>query len=707
LLDETFREALRTGSPFALEHRILRPDGSVRVVQEDAQPHFDRDGRLLKYTGSTLDITRFRQVEEALRQSEEHLNSALEAAHAAAWHLNLLDNSLRRSVTHDRIFGYDTLVPVWTVETFFEHVLPEDRPAVSMSFQEAIANESNWEAGCRIRRADGEIRAIKLQGTTQRDRSGKPVSMSGLVTDITGRKQTEDALLRSEERYRTLTEGFQFGVLIYGPHGEIQLSNPKALELLGLSEDQLLGKTSFDPSWNVIHEDGTPFVSPTLPVPQALATGTPVRHVVMGVQRPTARERVWLLVDAIPTRNPDGAVCSFTDITERKLRDELLHQAQKMESVGRLAGGIAHDFNNMLGVVLAYTELAMEGIAPSLPLYNDLEEVRKAATRSADLTRQLLAFARRQTVVPKVLDLNETLTGMLKMLERLLGENIRIHWRPGTQLWPTKIDPSQVDQILANLCVNARDAIADVGKLTIETANTSVHADDGTHAGAVPGDYVRLAVSDNGLGMDSETRARIFEPFFTTKEVGKGTGLGLATVYGIIRQNGGFIDVESELGRGTTFSLYLPRHFGITDHDAQTAVRPALGGHETILLVEDEPAILKVTKRMLEGLGFQVLAASTAVEAIRLATENSHVHLLLADVIMPDRNGRDLANALLALYPNLKRMFMSGYTADVLAQHGVAEDGLNFIQKPFTKAELAAKIRETLDGAPRTSQVHT
>ncbi len=409
-----------------------------------------------------------------------------------------------------------------------------------------------------------------------------------------------------------------------------------------------------------------------------------------------------------PTLEPDGAVrevvCTFTDITERKLRDELFHQAQKMESVGRLAGGIAHDFNNMLGVVLAYTELAMEGIAPSLPLYNDLEEVRKAATRSADLTRQLLAFARRQTVVPKVLDLNETVAGMLKMLERLLGENIRIHWRPGTQLWPTKIDPSQVDQILANLCVNARDAIADVGKLTIETENTSLHADDCTDAGAVPGDYVRLAVRDNGLGMGRETRARIFEPFFTTKEVGKGTGLGLATVYGIIRQNGGFIDVESELGRGTTFSLYLPRHFGITDHDAQTAVRPALGGHETILLVEDEPAILKVTKRMLEGLGFQVLAASTAVEAIRLATENRHVHLLLADVIMPDRNGRDLANALLALFPNLKRMFMSGYTADVLAQYGVAEDGLNFIQKPFTKAELAAKVRETLDGTTRTPQ---
>ncbi len=424
---------------------------------------------------------------------------------------------------------------------------------------------------------------------------------------------------------------------------------------------------------------------------QLLGTNA-LRRIVLAAL--AATDDAW----AGPVLCVDGEVTQWAEIAA------LSGVARAPEPTSR-AGGIAHDFNNMLGVVLSYTELAMEGIAPSLPLYNDLEEVRKAATRSADLTRQLLAFARRQTVVPKVLDLNETVAGMLKMLERLLGENIRIHWRPGTQLWPTKIDPSQVDQILANLCVNARDAIADVGKLTIETENKSLAADDCTHVGGTPGDYVKLAVSDNGLGMDRETRARIFEPFFTTKEVGKGTGLGLATVYGIIRQNGGFIDVESELGRGTTFSLYLPRHFGITDHGAQTAVRPALGGHETILLVEDEPAILKVTKRMLEGLGFHVLAASTAVDAIRLARENSQVHLLLADVIMPDRNGRDLANALLALFPNLKRMFMSGYTADVLAQHGVAEDGLNFIQKPFTKAELAAKVRETLDGTTRTPQV--
>ncbi len=283
---------------------------------------------MLKYTGSTLDITHFRQVEEALRQSEEHLNSALDAAHAAAWQLNLLDNSLRRTITHDRIFGYDTLVPVWTVDTFFEHVLPGDRRAVSNSFQESMASGSHWELGCRIRRVDGEIRSIRLVGTTQRDRSGKPVSMSGLVTDITVRQQTEDALRRSEERYRTLTEGFHVGVLIYGPEGEIQLSNPRALELLGLSEDQLLGKTSFDPSWNVIHEDGTPFASPTLPVPQALATGTPVRHVVMGVQRPTARERVWLLVDArplsvkaepVPGEANPAADVAFPDRVERML----------------------------------------------------------------------------------------------------------------------------------------------------------------------------------------------------------------------------------------------------------------------------------------------------------------------------------------------------------------------------------------------------
>jgi len=396
---------------------------------------------------------------------------------------------------------------------------------------------------------------------------------------------------------------------------------------------------------------------------------------------------------------------NIMDITERKQAEEekakleaQLQQAQKMESVGRLAGGVAHDFNNMLGVILGHTEIAMGQVDPAQPLHGYLAEIRKAAERAADLTRQLLAFARKQTIAPKVLDLNKTVAGILKMLQRLIGEDIHLDWQPEADLWPVKVDPSQIDQILANLCVNARDAIADVGKIAIEMGNSTLDAAYcADHPGFVTGEYVRLAVSDDGCGMDRETLDKLFEPFFTTKEIGKGTGLGLATAYGIVKQNNGFIDVYSEPGRGTTFTIYLPRHVGKAAR-TEGAARTALRGRETILLVEDESAILKITKMMLEHQGYTVVAASTPGEAIRLAREHAgEIHLLMTDVIMPEMNGRDLAKNLLALYPDLTRLFMSGYTADLIAHHGVLDQGVHFIQKPFSIKNLAAKVREALD----------
>jgi signal transduction histidine kinase len=396
------------------------------------------------------------------------------------------------------------------------------------------------------------------------------------------------------------------------------------------------------------------------------------------------------------------------DITERKRAEEerenlqaQLAQAQKMESVGRLAGGVAHDFNNMLGAILGYTELAMEKLDPAQPLFADLQEVRKAAERSADLTRQLLAFARKQTVAPRVIDLNKTVEGMLNMLRRLIGEDIDLAWLPGKELGPVKMDPSQIDQILANLCVNARDAVEGVGKVTIETGvaafNEAYCAD---HAGFVAGDYAMLAVSDNGCGMDQETLGHLFEPFFTTKEVGRGTGLGLAMVYGAVKQNNGFITVYSEPGQGTTFKIYLPRHLAKADRPAERGPgQPVKGGHETILLVEDEPAILDMVTTMIESFGYAVIGARTPGEAIRLAREHAGtIHLLITDVVMPEMNGRDLAGNILSLYPGIKRLFMSGYTANVIAHHGVLDEGVNFIQKPFSMKNLAAKVREALGG---------
>jgi CheY-like chemotaxis protein len=370
-----------------------------------------------------------------------------------------------------------------------------------------------------------------------------------------------------------------------------------------------------------------------------------------------------------------------------------------MESVGRLAGGVAHDFNNMLSIIVGYSDLALKHIQPSDKIYNDLLEIKNAGQRSADLTRQLLAFARKQTIAPRVLDLNDTIAGMLKMLGRLIGEDIILNWKPADNLWPVRLDPSQIDQVLANLAINARDAISSVGNLTIQTGNVQLsEAYCRTHGGVAPGHYVMLAVSDDGCGMDKETLEHLFEPFFTTKEIGKGTGLGLATVYGIVKQNGGFINVYSEPRHGTTFKIHLPRH------EAQGAAArempesaEMLKGTETILLVEDEGALLELSKKMLEQLGYTVLAADSPARAIPMAEEHAGtIHLLITDVIMPEMNGRDLRHRLGLMRPGLKCLFISGYTADVISNRNILDEGAHFLQKPFSIEALAEKLREAL-----------
>ena len=372
-----------------------------------------------------------------------------------------------------------------------------------------------------------------------------------------------------------------------------------------------------------------------------------------------------------------------------------------MESVGQLAGGVAHDFNNMLSVILGNVELALSAApSESAPLV-ELQEIRKAAERSADLTQQLLAFARKQAVAPRVVDLNEAVAGMLRMLQRLIGENIELIWQPGEDLGVVKMDPSQLDQILTNLCVNSRDAIADVGRVTIATGNVAVTAAEvADQPDATPGEYVRLEVSDDGRGMDPETLARMFEPFFTTKGVGKGTGLGLATIYGVVRQNGGFIRATSAPGKGTAIDIHLPRHVGKDGAGLEEGGAPeeVPRGWETVLLVEDEPSIRELAASMLQALGYDVLSAATPGEALRMAGERAGViHLLLTDVIMPGMNGRELARRLEAVRPRMKDLYMSGYTADIIASHGVLDAGTHFLQKPFTMMQLAAMLRKALD----------
>lgn len=384
---------------------------------------------------------------------------------------------------------------------------------------------------------------------------------------------------------------------------------------------------------------------------------------------------------------------------KRDALEAQLHQAQKMEAIGRLAGGVAHDFNNVLAVIVGHVELALEQAAPDSPLYADLLAIQRAAQRSAELTRQLLAFARKQTIAPKVLDLNATIAGMLKILDRLIGEDIDLLWKPADQLGAIKMDPAQIDQIMVNLVVNARDAIAGVGRITIETGHATFdEAYCENHPGFIPGSYVLLAVSDDGCGMDQTVLSQLFDPFFTTKPPGKGTGLGLATVYGIVKQNHGFINVYSEPGQGTTFKIYLPRHESepVSARLMPSPAAPPVGA-ETVLLVEDEEALLKIGKLLLERLGYTVLAAGNPHQALELAgTYPGDIHLLLTDVIMPEMSGRELWHQLSALRPRLKCLFMSGYTADVIAHHGVLDEGVHFLQKPFSREALATKLREAL-----------
>jgi len=403
-----------------------------------------------------------------------------------------------------------------------------------------------------------------------------------------------------------------------------------------------------------------------------------------------------------------GRIWYFRDITDRKraAKEEArlssqLRQAQKMEAIGRLAGGVAHDFNNLLMGILGYTELCREKIAPDHSVRQWLDEITQAAERSAEITRQLLAFARKQTIAPKVLDLNDTASGMLKLLRQMIGEDIKLTWRPGADLRQIKIDPSQVDQILANLCVNARDAIAGVGELVIETGNATIDAAYcADHAEAIPGAYVCLSVSDNGSGMDQETLAQVFEPFFTTKGLGKGTGLGLATVYGIVKQNNGFVYVYSEPDKGTTLKIYLPEAVAAETIEASSAAKKAepKGRGETILLVEDEKSVRVPCGLFLEALGYKVMAAATPDEALKMTTGYlGNLDMLLTDVVMPGMDGRQLAQRINAGKPKVKTLFMSGYTAEVIAQRGVLDDGAHFLPKPFTRGDLARRVREVLD----------
>ncbi|MHB8772319.1 MAG: PAS domain S-box protein [Syntrophales bacterium] len=547
----------------------------------------------------------------------------------------------------------------------------------------------------------GEVRWYECIASPELQLNGD-ILWDGIMLEITERKRAEEALRESEAKYRRLHETMTDAFVRIDMTGNIQEANRAYQTLLGYTEEELLQRTYGDLTPEKWHAREAGIMAE-----QVLVKG----HSQVYEKEYRRKDgsifpvelRTFLLRD--DAGQPVGMWAIVRDITERKRaedeREKLesqLIQAQKMESVGRLAGGVAHDFNNMLSVILGYAELIKAKLPEGDPFLKDVLAIEKAASHSRDITRQLLAFSRKQIIAPQIMDLNDLVVSSRNTLARLIGEDIDLRFYPGENLWRVNFDPAQVEQILVNLAVNARDAMPDGGKLTIETQNSCLdEAYCLKHLGFKPGEYVFLGVSDDGMGMDREVQSHLFEPFFTTKEVGKGTGLGLATVYGMVKQNGGFIICYSEPGHGTTFKIYIPRVAAEEESVEPPAEIPVAHGNGRILLVEDDEMVRDITQDILEEIGYTVLAVDSPQKALALCDDADNVvDLLLTDVVMPEMSGKELGKRIAAARPGIKVLFMSGYTSNVIAHRGVLEKGVHFIQKPFRITDLARKIHELI-----------
>jgi len=692
------------------EKRYLRRDGSVIWADVNTSAVRDALGKVLYFITSFIDITEQKRNQEALVSSEALTRGILENVQDAYIRVDREGRILMVSPSAVDIYGYGSVEEMIGLPTLALYSTEEDRNTV---ISELGRHGSIRDRIGQGKKKDGSLFWVSLNARFFEEERGQMAGAECFVRDITERMQAEKALAESELQFRSLVENLQVGVVAHAPDTTILLSNAKASELLGLTADQMAGKAAIDPAWRFIDEAGETMPIDRYPVNQALASDEPVTNLILGVRRPDRETTTWVQCDAYKIRKPDGqrrlVMVSFFDITERRQAEEVrskleeqLQASQKMEAIGILAGGVAHDFNNLLSVILSYTGFVLDSLPDDDSRKTDLLEVEKASERAVALTRQLLAFSRRQVMQPVPLDLNQVARGMEKMLRRILGEDIRFVQVLAPDLGPTMADPGQIEQVLMNLAVNARDAMPRGGQLTIKTSNVEI--DDALAAGFVDltrGSFVEIAVTDTGCGMDDETRERIFEPFFTTKEKGRGTGLGLSTVYGIVKQSGGEIRVESEPGQGSTFRVLMPR---LSEDWVSMPVKPApapkrvSGGSETILVVEDEEGLRNVALRVLRETGYTVLAAAGGKEAMHLCElHGGEIGLILTDVIMPEMSGKELADQLALTRPGIKVLFMSGYTHDTIVHHGVIDPAVHFLGKPFTAAALRQKVREVLD----------
>ncbi|MGB7573272.1 MAG: PAS domain S-box protein [Thermodesulfobacteriota bacterium] len=651
------------------------------------------------------DITERKKAEEALSRSEEKYRTILESIEDGYYEVDLAGIFTFLNDSMCRIWGYPKEELMGMNNR--QYTDPETAKKVFQAYNRVYrTGEPGRLFDYEIIRKDGAKRYVEVSISLQKDLSGKPAGFSGIIRDITEHKQADETLRRSEEKYRTIIEKIQDGYFENDLAGNFTFVNDVICRHLGYARDELIGMNY---QQYTDEENGRNLYQHYIGL---YRTGQPIEPFEAGyVTKDGAKLLAEISVSLIwdSEGKPIGFRGISRDITERKRAEEeklslqeQLRQSQKMEAIGQLAGGVAHDFNNLLTVIKGYSQLSLLDLKENDSLRGNIQEIEKATQRATDLTRQLLAFSRRQILDLKVLDLNVLLTDLDKMLRRIIGEDIQLVTLLSEDLGKVKIDPSQIEQVIFNLAVNARDAMPSGGKLTIETANVELDEEYAhAHISVISGHYVRLSVSDTGVGMSQEVKERVFEPFFTTKEKGKGTGLGLSMVYGIVKQSSGNIWVYSEPEHGTTFKIYLPRTEEEVDTLHEREEKDFFPrGSETVLLVEDDELVRDLANRLLKQQGYRVLDAANGEEALRVAKEHDRetIHLLLADIVMPQMGGKALADQLKILRPNVKVLYTSGYADNAIFHHGVLDPGTHFLQKPFSLKTLSHKVREVLDG---------
>jgi PAS domain S-box-containing protein len=640
-------------------------------------------------------LVEIKKTQEALRESEQRFRTLAEASFEGI-------AITKQGVFHDlnsqmtQMLGYNRDELLGTL--FINCVAPEHREQMV----EFISNDRFEPYEHLALRKDGTV--FSAETRTRLVHSGGQEFCLTAIRDITEQKVAAESLRASEEHLRNIVDHASEIIYTLSPEGNITFVSPAWTRLLGHPVTEIEGRhfTSF------VHAEDVTACTEFLK--RLMSTGQPQQSVEYRIKHQSGAWR-WHVSVGSPVMDTRGqtryCVGIAQDITWKKQAEEerakleaQLFQAQKMESIGRLAGGVAHDFNNMLNVILGHTELIKLDLASDHCLLKEMNEIEKAAGQARDITRQLLAFSRKQIISPRSININDLITDSQKTLARLIGEDINLRFYPEKDIWKTRLDPSQLNQIIFNLAVNARDAMPNGGNLTLETAN--INFDEAychEHMGFSPGSYVQLSVSDNGIGMDKETLSHLFEPFYTTKEVGKGTGLGLAMIYGSVKQNGGYINVYSELGHGTTFRIYFLRDMEESEVTEQAEEIPVLSSTGTILLVEDDEMVRSMTKMVLEKLGYNVLAPENSMEALSLCEKgDTPIDLLITDVVMPGMTGAELRNRIAAVRPEIKALFMSGYTSNAIVHHGVLHKDVHFIQKPFKINELARKVSEAVKG---------